>query len=154
MKPTVTPLWPRFRCPRPVLHDVKTRFRSSSGALVVLGLALLALLTRLPLRTTALYSWDAVLYARALEHFDVRVEQPHPPGYVGYVALAKLLQALVGESNTALVMVSVLGATVAVAMTVVLGRRLFGSGVGVAAGAILVTSPAFWFYSGVAYPYT
>ena len=43
----------------------------------------LALITRLPCRSIILHHWDSVNFALALEHYDVRLHQPHPPGCGG-----------------------------------------------------------------------
>jgi hypothetical protein len=114
----------------------------------------LALLMRLPYQTNTLYHWDSVLYARALADFDVSQSQPHPPGYPFYVGAARLSQLALGDANASLVAVSLLGGALAVLLTYLVGRQLFGRGVGVAAALILATAPPFWLYGGVAYPYT
>ncbi len=54
------------------------------------GLFALVLASRLPFVTHALWAWDSVLYARALEHgfhvdFDLADQRPQPPGYLLYV---------------------------------------------------------------------
>ncbi len=45
-------------------------------------------------RARMLYNWDAVQFALALGEYDVVKHQPHPPGYILYVALARLVQRL------------------------------------------------------------
>ncbi|HLH21877.1 MAG TPA: glycosyltransferase family 39 protein [Chloroflexota bacterium] len=114
----------------------------------------LALGMRLPYQTNTLYHWDSVLYARALAAFDVSESQPHPPGYLFYVGAARLAQLALGDANASLVAVSLLGGALAVLLTYVVGRQLFGRGAGIAAALLLATAPPFWLYSGVAYPYT
>ena len=44
-----------------------------------------------------LYNWDAVQFALALREFDVAKHQPHPPGYLLYVGLGRLLNASLGD---------------------------------------------------------
>ena len=51
------------------------------------ALSLLTVLSRLPYRARMLYNWDAVQFALALGEYDVVKHQPHPPGYILYVAL-------------------------------------------------------------------
>ena len=109
---------------------------------------------RLPYQSATLYHWDSVLYARALAEFDVSESQPHPPGYLFYVGAARLAQVALGDANASLVAVSLVGGVVAVALVYLLGRLLYGRAVGAVAGMLLATAPTFWFYSGVAYPYT
>lgn len=117
-------------------------------------LALAALVIRLPFQTTVLYHWDSVLYARALTQFDVSQSQPHPPGYLFYVLAALLAQVALREPNSSLVAVSLAGGALAVALTYLAGRLLFGRLTGALAALLLAVAPPFWFYSGVAYPYT
>src|SRR5690242_20454093 len=54
---------------------------------LALGLAVVTLLSRWPYRARMLYNWDAVQFALALREFDIAKHQPHPPGYLLYVAL-------------------------------------------------------------------
>jgi Dolichyl-phosphate-mannose-protein mannosyltransferase len=119
-----------------------------------LALFVLALAMRLPFQTVVLYHWDSVLYALALSDFDVAESRPHPPGYLFYVATARLAQLVLGDANASLVAVSLVGGALAVALTYLLGRQLYGRGVGIAAALLLAAAAPFWYYSGVAYPYT
>jgi hypothetical protein len=125
-----------------------------SPAVDALALFALALAMRLPFQTVVLYHWDSVLYALALTDFDVAESRPHPPGYLFYVATARLAQLALGDANASLVAVSLVGGALAVALTYLLGRQLYGRGVGVAAALLLAAATPFWYYSGVAYPYT
>ena len=119
------------------------------------ALALLALALRLPFGTRTLYSYDSANYAFALrDYYNVAHHHPHPQGYPLYVAAAKLIDLVVRQPNTSLVLLSMLAAAGAVALTYLLGRALFGARVGLVAGLLLAFSVGFWGYSEVAYPYT
>src|SRR5919198_1092555 len=52
-------------------------------------LSVVTVASRLPYRTRMLYNWDSVQFALALREYDVVKHQPHPPGYVLYVALGR-----------------------------------------------------------------
>ncbi len=119
---------------------------------VVVFVAALGL--RLPFLAEYLWAWDSVLYARAIEHFDVVSGQPHPPGYLFYVMLARGVTWITGEPNVGLVLVSAVAGAATCAVGLLSGRRLFGPAVGVIAAAILLADPLLWHYSEVAYPYT
>ena len=67
------------------------------------GLAALTLLSRWPYRAGMLYNWDAVQFALALREFDVTKHQPHPPGYLLYVGLGRLLNIPLADPNLAYV---------------------------------------------------
>ena len=59
---------------------------------LALAIAGLTLATRWPYRVRLLPTWDAVQFALALERYDVVRHQPHPPGYILYVALGRLAE--------------------------------------------------------------
>src|SRR5207245_11400165 len=65
--------------------------------LCAVALSLLTILSRLPYRARMLYNWDAVQFALALREYDVGKHQPHPPGYILYVALGRLVNAWLGD---------------------------------------------------------
>ncbi len=130
----------------------RSLFRQTSFWLLV-GFFLLAILTRIPFRSQVLYHWDSVNFALALERFDVRVHQPHPPGYLVYVLLGRLATFLVRDPNAAYVWVSIFFSGLAVAAAFALGREMFGERAGLAAGLFTLTSPAVWFYGEVALTY-
>ncbi len=133
------------------------RARSHLGrhadALLAGGLAALTLLSRWPYRARMLYNWDAVQFALALREFDVAKHQPHPPGYLLYVALGRLLNSLVADPNLAYVSLAMLFSA-ATTMTVYwLARALYDRATAASAAALLAVSPLFWFYGSVGLTY-
>ena len=70
---------------------------------VSVGLALVTLASRWPYRARMLYNWDAVQFALALREFDIAKHQPHPPGYVLYVGLGRLVNATLADPTQAYV---------------------------------------------------
>ena len=126
-----------------------------SGSLLwwAAGLAVLTLITRIPLRSTQLFAWDSANFALALQHYNVAWHQPQPPGYILYVAAARLLHVVVADANAAYVWLSVVASVGAVWCAVLVGGRLFGTPTGVLGGLILTTSSLFWGQGEVAYPY-
>jgi hypothetical protein len=117
------------------------------------GLALVALLTRLPFRSLYLYHWDSVNFALSLEHYDVRLHQPHPPGYILYSALGGLVNRLTLDANRSLVWISVAGGVLGVVALFWLGVLMFDRRTGLAAAALALTSPQLWFHSEIALSY-
>jgi len=134
------------------------RWRWPTGRALDLTLALLLGLltvqTRRPYKLRLPYAWDSLLYIRALGHFDPTIHQPQPPGYLLYVATARLLLLRVGDPNRALVWVGILASGVAVAALYLLARLLYDRVTGLVAAGLLLTAVTFWFYGEVAYPYT
>jgi hypothetical protein len=125
----------------------------ATEALLVVGLALAGLLTRWATRSQVLYHWDSVNFALALEHYDIAAHQPHPPGYILYVLLGRLVHTVVGDANGSLVLISVLSSALLVPMAYGLGRDLFDRGTGVYAALLTLTAPLVWFYGSVALSY-
>jgi 4-amino-4-deoxy-L-arabinose transferase-like glycosyltransferase len=101
----------------------------------------------------ALYTWDSVNFAQAMRSFDVTRHAPHPPGYLWYVGLARLLDLLFRDANTSLVAISIGFTGLSAAALYLLGRTLFGRGTGAAAVVLMLTGVTFWAYGGVALSY-
>lgn len=91
-----------------------------------------ALATRTPFISHTLYNWDSINFALGLENFSV--------AYILYIALGRILQALLGDPNSALVAISIFGGAAAVAVMYLVGNSIFNRTTGLVA-AILVLFP-------------
>src|SRR5439155_1077557 len=122
---------------------------------LVLGLAvaLATVVSRIPLRAHLLPTWDAVQFALALERYDVVAHRPHPPGYILYVAAARIVDAFVGDATASLVWLSVAASGAAVFFVYRLAWMMYGRLAAAVAAIGLATSPLFWFYGEVGLPY-
>lgn len=120
---------------------------------ISLGLFVLGVLSRLPFRSEWLSHWDSVNFALALDHYDVRLHQPQPPGYFLYVLLGRGVHLLVPDANAALVWLSLIASALGVVALYHLGAALFDRRVGGVAAALALTSPAVWFYGEVPLSY-
>lgn len=109
--------------------------------------------SRLPFRSSVLYNWDAVDFALALERFSVAEDQPHPPGYILYVAAGRIFNFFFNDANSALVAISIVGSALAVTLIFFLGRDIFDRETGMVAALLLLFSPLNWLYSEVALSY-
>src|SRR5207248_9779403 len=90
---------------------------------------------------------------------DISAHRPHPPGYIGYVLVGRLLNRLFHNENTSLVTWNVLAASIAIAAFAVFARQVASeephpSLSGLAAAIAMLTRPLFWFYNDVAEIYT
>ena len=132
--------WPSFRGP---VLDVA----------ISVGLALVTLASRWPYRARMLYNWDAVQFALALREFDIAKHQPHPPGYVLYVALGRLVNATLGDPTQAYVTLAMVFSAATTFTVYWLARALYDRVTAAAAGALLAVSPLFWFYGSVGLTY-
>ena len=101
--------------------------RRSAGPLPrgwILPIVVLAttLLLYLPFRSLGLDDFDSYSFALALEHFDLTLQQPQPPGFPVYVALARALTAVSPSEVAALTWLSALGGTMATFLVCRLGQ--------------------------------
>jgi hypothetical protein len=117
------------------------------------GLAALTLLSRWPYRARMLYNWDAVQFALALREFDVAKHQPHPPGYLLYVALGRLLNIPLADPNLAYVTLAMVFSAATTVTVYYLARALYDRVTAAAAATLLAVSPLFWFYGSVGLTY-
>ena len=114
---------------------------------------LLTVLLRLPYRLGVPYNWDAVQFALALKEFDVTKHQPHPPGYLLYVLLGRLLNGWVQDSAQTYVILAVLMSGMTTLVVYLLARALYDRPTALTAAALLTVSPLFWFYGVVGLSY-
>jgi hypothetical protein len=142
------PAWVRAR-----LGALGTRAQPFADLGIGLALALVTLASRWPYRARMLYNWDAVQFALALREFDVTKHQPHPPGYLLYVLLGRLLNAWLGDPTFAYVGLAMLFSAGTTFVVFWLGKRLYDRVAATAAAALLAVSPLFWFYGSVGLTY-
>ena len=121
---------------------------------LALGIAVITVATRWPYRARLLPTWDAVQFALALERYDVVRHQPHPPGYILYVALGRLLGLVLEDPVSTLGGLAIAASAVAVLLLYRLGWQLYGRGAAVLAALGLAASPLFWSYGVVGLSYT
>jgi hypothetical protein len=117
------------------------------------SLAALTLLSRWPYRARMLYNWDAVQFALALREFDIAKHQPHPPGYLLYVGLGRLLNIPLADPNLAYVSLAMLFSAATTVTVYWLARTLYDRATAASAAALLAVSPLFWFYGSVGLTY-
>ncbi len=128
--------------------------RQKQAVVIGAGLFILAVVSRLPFQEKILYHWDSINFALSLQRFDVAAGQPHIPGYILYVLLARLVNAVAGDVQLTLVGISLVSSGLAVAFLYVLGSTLFNRATGLVAALFLASSPLFWFYGEVALPHS
>lgn len=127
--------------------------------LTAAALFLAVVVSRLPFATTRLWAWDSVLYSRALEQgfrvaADPSLSRPHPPGYIWYVGAASLARDVLGDSNAALVLVSIVAGAATAALLWLVASRYVRAPIALVVALAFAASPMVWAYSEIAYPYT
>ncbi len=112
------------------------------------------ILTRIPFRSQILNHWDSVNFALALDHYDLRLHQPHPPGpFVIYIMLGRLFNYFLHENNAALVWLSIVLSGLGIAALYLLAEEMFDRRVALTTGLLALTSPMVWFHGEVALSY-
>lgn len=118
--------------------------------LISLGLCLLTGITRIPFTSKFLYEWDSVQYALAFEKYDISHHQPHPPGYILFVALGKVINILFNDANTTIVFISIVFSILTTLLVYFLAKQMFSRNVAISSSLLLIFNPIFWFYGEVA----
>jgi len=119
------------------------------------GLLVLATLaSRAPFVATSPVDGNEVHFVLALDRFDLFHKQPHPPGYLLFLAPAALLHGIGLEPLSSLIWVSIAFSVVGVLATWRLGVELFGPSAGLAAAVLLLTSPLYWSRGELGLSYT
>lgn len=125
----------------------------SNDYFISIALFATALVSRIPFHDRILFFWDSGDFALALERFDLAKQQPHPPGYLFYIAIAHIFNFVLKDANNALVALSILGGSISIVIIFFVGKSIFGRDVGITAAILLLFSPLAWFYSEVALAY-
>jgi len=114
----------------------------------------LALLTALLFKASTLTTWDAVQFALALENYNVTIHQPHPPGYVSWVALLKTFSPMLDPNLASIIVNAVFEGFTAYLIHCLLHRILGVRRVFSLISALLwLVSPLSWYYRAVAENY-
>jgi hypothetical protein len=134
---------------------MKTLARIYKNQAILLScLGILTLASRLPFKPDLLISYDAINYALAISHFDVRLSQPQPPGYLLYILIARGINLFVNNPLITLYLESAIFSALAVVAIFLAGREIYNQNVGLFAALFLMTNVFFWYFSVVPAPYT
>ena len=112
-------------------------------------LAILVLITRIPFVSKYLYEWDSVNYALGFEKFDIVNHQPHPPGYIFYIGLGRVINAIFNDPNTTMIFISILFSVITVIIIYFLAKQMFSRQFAVIAALLLIFNPLFWHYGEI-----
>ncbi|HLT20490.1 MAG TPA: glycosyltransferase family 39 protein [Thermomicrobiales bacterium] len=111
------------------------------------------LLLRLPFRSTYPVNWDSVQFVLGIQDYDIVHHRPHPPGYIGYIGLAKVLNFFTGDPHAALIIISLVSGAVVPAGFYMLARRFMPQIPALCAAVAFGTSMLITYYSEVALTY-
>jgi hypothetical protein len=131
-----------------------TTRRGLANLMALLFCVAVVLLSRWWTRSHYLFGWDSVNFALAMDRWDLTIHQPHPPGYVAYIVLARLVRVFNVGHNLSLQLVSMIATGVSLWVWWRLARRVgVTRDVAIGGAALLATSPLLWLYSSVAEVY-
>ena len=118
------------------------------------AISILMLVSRIPFTSKILYHWDSVNFAYAIAEFNLAKEQPQPPGYILYIWLCRLVNLIVNDPQTTMVVISIAASIGAVVAIYFLGETMYNPKVGWLSAGFMATSPLFWFYNEIALPHS
>ncbi|MBZ8179790.1 ArnT family glycosyltransferase [Oscillatoria salina] len=115
---------------------------------------IVGIIWRLPFQSKILHEWDSVNFALALDKYDLRLHQPHPPGmFFLYILSGRLFNFFLDDPNASLVWVSTIATGFAAATIFILGQTWFGRQTGSTIALLMLSSPLIWFQGEVALSY-
>jgi hypothetical protein len=94
-----------------------------------------------------------VQFALALNEYDVLKHQPHPPGYILYVVLGRIVNGLLHDPTASYVALAVAFSGLTTFVVYYLALAIYERTTALAAAAMLAVSPLFWFYGSVGLTY-
>ena len=92
-------------------------------------------------------------FALALREYDVIKHQPHPPGYILYVVVGRIVNAWLDDPTATYVALAVLFSGLTTFVVYYLARAVYDRATALAAATLLAVSPLFWFYGSVGLTY-
>lgn len=120
-------------------------------AIFLVALSVFTLASRWLYKSVYLFHWDSVQFALSLHDFNLSLHQPHPPGYILYIWLARLMRYFIQDDNLALVSVSILFTIVGLVGVFYLTRSIFRNRLAAYIVAIFyVVNASVWFHGLVA----
>lgn len=138
----------------PLTPGFGSRVAQYATPLIAVAIFLGFLALRLPGRAQFLTNWDSVNYALGTQRFALEQHQPHPPGYIGYVALGWVVSRLAEDPNASFTLLSAVSGAAAPAALFLLASRLMSRRYATLTAVTFGLSPVVWYYSKVALSYS
>jgi hypothetical protein len=123
----------------------------SNDRYIALILLLFVTLARLLTFPASLWEWDDILFARALQNYDLTVGAPHPPGFPVFIAMSRVAYWLLKDEYLALTTISLIFSSLLAPalyyfyLTILKDRRVAFAG-----SLLCCFVPNVWVYSGSA----
>ena len=124
------------------------RISEKTVPLLLLGVCLYMRLTSM---SSSLSEVDAANFHNALVYgYDITNLRPHPPGYPIYMLAAWYVYLIVGDSLTALTLLSAISGSLAIVPFYLLIHQLVGRSYAIAGSILFIANPLVWSYSEAA----
>ncbi len=122
---------------------------------VFIILVIISLITGLVFGAKMLTTWDSVQFALGVEHYDISHHQPHPPGYVLWVAVLKPLYYLGIDPNKASQIINSIFEGLAAFILFYILTRFFRLSyiISILISITSLFSPLMWWYRAIAENY-
>lgn len=117
--------------------------------LIAFALFVLSALYRIPFRTDHIFHGDSYGLACGVLY----TLTAHPPGFIGYCTLVRLVYLIAGDLQAAFMIVGIVSTSLATALTFLLGKELFDRRIGIIAAVIYATSLDASYFSTTALSY-
>jgi hypothetical protein len=119
---------------------------------LVIALAIGVAATRFAALSRSMWDLDEALFASALQHYDVALHHPHPPGFPLFVAIGKLVRLIVSDDFHALRTVSLLASLFLFPAMFALARSFrFRFRTCIVASLLFCFLPNVWYWGGTAF---
>ena len=120
-----------------------------SDLAIAIGLFLASALVRIPFRPTQIFHGDSYGLAAGVLY----TLTAHPPGFIGFCALARIAYYVVGNVALAFAVVNILSTGAATVLTYLVGRTMFERRAGIIAAVLYATSLNASYFSTLALSY-
>jgi hypothetical protein len=149
----MTPAWPMNRFDRALAALEQAPEPLTPGEWVLVGMAAaVSAASRLAALARSPWDWDEALFCLGVQDFDVRLHNPHPPGFPAYVGMAKLIAATGLSPFHALQLINVVAAVLLFPLMFSFCREArLPVRTSFYAALLLVFSPNVWFFGSGAF---
>src|SRR5882724_7475791 len=108
--------------------------------------------TRFLAMARSIWDWDEALFCLGMRSYDVTRHHPHPPGFPVYIALGRIVRAVIPSDFRALQAVNLVAGMLVFPAIFFLARELrFRFVTAAVAGALCAFLPNVWFFGGGAF---
>lgn len=101
------------------------------------------------LRFPYLYEWDSVNYVKAIDEFNLFLNQPHPPGYIGFVFILKMMAGIFQNSYYGFLAIVLISYFIFALFSTLLAKDLLKKEFSPGLYAFFLTVPIVFFHSQV-----